>query len=348
MESDNRRVETSQASASLVYVGLDEAGYGPMLGPLCVGLAAIRVRGWRSEAGQPSRAPDVWELLSPAVSREPRAARAGGVVINDSKRLKGASSAKPLLHLERGVACVLHALGATPGSDAELLDALGGVFPPEVWYEGGPIPFPSDADGGEIALSANAMRAACERAGVEMLSLRVRLVGEREFNDGCELRGGKGSVNLAAAGEFVREVWQRWGGEGAELEGGVRLVMDRHGGRVKYGPFLAGVTGGDVVALEECAGHSRYAVTSRAGEPERRMTVLLSPEADGRHFPVALASMAAKLAREAAMARLNRHFGARLQGLKPTAGYVQDARRWLQDAGGVISASERRVMVRRW
>ncbi len=336
-------------AGDLIYVGLDEAGYGPMLGPLCVAMAAIRLRGWNpGEGAEGVRAPDVWEMLAPAVSREPRAARRGSVIFNDSKLLKASSSAKPLLHLERGVFCALGALGSQPSTDEALLTALGAAFPDEPWYGGPPIDAPTNADAEEISLSTNALHAACERAGVELLALRVRVVGEREFNDGCELWGSKGAVNLAAAGELVREGWVRWGAEGTGVEGGMRLVMDRHGGRTKYGSFFRSVTGSDVQTLEECAEYSRYAVRGPTTGPVRRMTALLTPEADARHFPVALASMAAKLVREVSMARINRHFGARLADLKPTAGYVKDARRWLEDVGGVITPSERKAMVRRW
>lgn len=344
-----RSVEATSNEGDLIYVGLDEAGYGPMLGPLCVGMAAIRLRGWKpGDDGENTRTPDVWSMLAPAVAREPKAAKRGSIVVNDSKLLKGSSSSKPLLHLERGVLAALGLLGHAPRCDAGLLDALGSSFPDDPWYAGEPVASPIDADAGEIALSVNAMRAACERAGVEVLGFRVRLVGEREFNDGCELWGSKGAVNLAAAGELVREAWDRWGALGVGVEGGMRMIMDRHGGRVKYGSFFQSVTGGKVATLEECAAFSRYSITPLSPGLARTMTALLTPEADARHFPVALASMAAKLVRETAMARINRHFGARMSGLKPTAGYVQDARRWLAEAGGVITPAERKAMVRRW
>ncbi|MEE2660364.1 MAG: hypothetical protein VYC41_02125, partial [Planctomycetota bacterium] len=52
-----------------------------------------------------------------------------------------------------------------------------------------------------------------------------------------------------------------------------------------------------------------------------------------RNLPVELASMAAKTVRELLMNRLNSFFTQRLPELKPTAGYVQDGRRWVAEIG---------------
>jgi hypothetical protein len=61
--------------------------------------------------------------------------------------------------------------------------------------------------------------------------------------------------------------------------------------------------------------------------------------ADGAYLPAALASMAAKLVRELLMLRLNRFFASRVENLQPTAGYVQDGRRWLADVAGLLQTS---------
>ncbi|MCZ7632744.1 MAG: hypothetical protein M5U20_04580 [Phycisphaerales bacterium] len=86
---------------ALIYCGIDEAGYGPMLGPLCVGFAAFRVEGWT--VGE--SAPDLWGALGSGVCRDPGDKR-GRVAVADSKRLKLSNQSKsrhPLTHLERGV-----------------------------------------------------------------------------------------------------------------------------------------------------------------------------------------------------------------------------------------------------
>ena len=47
------------------------------------------------------------------------------------------------------------------------------------------------------------------------------------------------------------------------------------------------------------------------------------------------------------MMRFNRYWQARVPELKPTAGYVQDARRWLRDVGSLATPAERTMMIRR-
>ena len=49
----------------LIYAGIDEAGYGPMLGPLCIGCSILTVEQHDASTG----APDLWSRLDHAVCR---------------------------------------------------------------------------------------------------------------------------------------------------------------------------------------------------------------------------------------------------------------------------------------
>jgi ribonuclease HII len=60
--------------------------------------------------------------------------------------------------------------------------------------------------------------------------------------------------------------------------------------------------------------------------------------AEERHLPVALASMGAKFVRELSMRRLNAFFTARMPSLAPTAGYVEDGRRYLAEVKPILAA----------
>ena len=95
-------------------------------------------------------------------------------------------------------------------------------------------------------------------------------------------------------------------------------------------------------ALVETETISTYAIT----DGSRTITVSFEVDADRRHLPVALASCGAKYLRELLMARLNAFFARRKPDLKPTAGYHDDAWRWLDDAAEVLSAEEKSALVR--
>jgi ribonuclease HII len=61
------------------------------------------------------------------------------------------------------------------------------------------------------------------------------------------------------------------------------------------------------------------------------MRISFMVDAEESHMPVALASMVSKYTRELLMDRLNAYFIRRIPGLKPTAGYAQDGKRFLED-----------------
>ncbi len=320
----------------LLYAGIDEAGYGPMLGPLCVGLTVFRVREW--EPGRP--APDLWDRLAPAVVRTAKEAARGGVPIGDSKRLKlsnQSATRHPLVHLERGVLGTL-AAGREDHrcccDDSELHRAIGSSLGDAPWYSGQPVPLPCGNDAGMLRIDAAQVAAAMARAGVELVAARVSVFDESRFNGLLAERRSKAAVVEAALEEHLRAA-RALVQDGESL----RIVADRQSGRTRYGGVLGRVFD-EVLPEEESGRASRYRVDGRHG-------VILHSEAEDAHLPVALASMAAKLVRELAMIRFNRYWSARVAELKPTAGYVQDARRWLNDVGSLATPDERERMIRK-
>ncbi|MFN7021047.1 MAG: hypothetical protein ACK4WH_06935 [Phycisphaerales bacterium] len=338
---------------ALIYCGIDEAGYGPLLGPLCVGMSAFSVEGWRE--GDP--APDLWKLLSSAVCREASDKRRR-IAVDDSKKLKLANSSvrrHPLHHLERGVLAFLAARRDSPcpsfTSDHELLAALGvrlgtaGRLPG--WYDGLPAPIPIGSSQAEIAIAANTLRLALDSAGIAVLSLAAEAVGESSFNELVEAAGTKAAVTESVLVRFLADVWTRFAavpGAGPPGRDGVRVVCDRQGGRTQYGGLLArAFPEAAVSVVVESPAHSKYQLRA----PGRAMSVSFRVEAESAHLPVALASMLAKLTRELMMARFNRYWCNRIPELKPTAGYALDARRWLRDAHDDIHPDERRSLIRR-
>ncbi|MEO1009521.1 MAG: hypothetical protein AAFX79_13240 [Planctomycetota bacterium] len=322
---------------TLHYVGIDEAGYGPMLGPLCVGVAWLVVRPWTPGGA----APDLWSQLAGAVSPAVRGA-AGRLVVADSKKTCQPLASGPgrLREAERTVSAFARAAGsAVAASDADLFEALGVGMPPQPWYAGAPAGFPAHADAAEMAIAANALRAALPAGGVEIRALRVIAMGEDRFNAIIERGGSKAATTLAAMKEALPTMLSAIAG--TDEPACVRMVLDRQGGRTRYAAALADVLGRSVTPVAEAPAASVYAIDGLADARVR-----VQPEAELEHFPVALASMAAKLVREMLMERFNAYWGARRPGIRPTAGYTTDARRWLGDMADVLDETNRRAMIR--
>lgn len=324
----------------LLYIGIDEAGYGPMLGPLCVGVAGLRLERWTPDDG----VPDLWQLLKAAVCTSPRDAKAR-LAVADSKKLckPMAQGAGRLAEAERSVLGFVHAsTGAMPRNDHELFGAL--AVPPGslTWYAGEPTPCPAHADAAEAAIAANALSVALQHAGVSIDLLRVARVDEASFN--AMVAGGRSKANttLAAITDHAPHILKLI--ENAIDEHGevhTRIVIDRQGGRTRYEAALSRVFGRPLRTLAEAAEASTYEL---ADLPNARIRV--QAKAEDEHFPVALASMQAKLVRELSMERFNAYWGHRRAGVKPTAGYTTDARRWLADMDGALSQQERRSLIR--
>ena len=309
------------------YGGIDEAGYGPMLGPLCVGNAVFHLN------DTPKERPCLWTLLRRAVTRAGRN-RARRIAIDDSKKLKGARDgvAHPLTHLERGVLCMLASndddrTWLESCTDLNLLTKLGVTLPDEPWFAGDPIDVPLGTDARALRLDAKLLRGAMVDAGIQLTRLQVRALSVKHYNDRVRASGSKSWVNFETAASLIDGAWT--------TAPTLHLVMDRHGGRTSYQRELRTSWPTSTIEVRgESEDRSDYALRRDGGST---LHLHVRARADGDHLPVALASMAAKLVRELMMLRLNRFFGELMPELKPTAGYVKDGRRWLQDVGPVLA-----------
>ncbi|MEI7658742.1 MAG: hypothetical protein WCK33_11825 [Phycisphaerae bacterium] len=339
---------------ALLLAGIDEAGYGPTLGPLCVAMSLLRV-----EEHEANAAPDLWKVLEQGVCREPgrggRPDAKGRIAVGDSKSLKLSNSVKsthPLIHLERGVLCFSRLLGEMPAIDADLLDRLGARLDRDrahhPCYGTGPArALPVAQTAGELAIASSLLRSAMERRKVSLEAFKVRAISERDINSIITETRNKGETAIFGVGTHLRFLWEHHASGGESCRLGV--VCDRLGGRASYGPMLEReLPGSKVEIIEESPARSRYVVTA----PGRRMGVAFITESEVAHLPVALASMAAKFVRELAMMRFNDHWNALYRevhghDIAPTAGYATDARRWLDEIGeDVLGRADRTSLVR--
>lgn len=343
----------------LLYAGIDEAGYGPLLGPLCVGCAGFVLPGPAGEDGPPC----LWRALSAAVCRATNDKRRR-IAVEDSKKLKGAkdAAAHPLRHLERGVLAFASALEpplgadaahATPATtapalatDADLLAALDapGAATDGPWHAhaaAAPVALPLGNDPAMQRIANAMLRATLAKAGVELAAMRVQAIAARDFNEQAARVGNKATINFMAAMRHVDALRRTAAARGADAW----IALDRQGGRTAYlDPLRTSFPDARIRVLEESEATARYrlefpaaaAGAHGAATPAHAATLSFEMGGEERNLPIALASMAAKLVRELHMRRLNAYFAAHVPGLAPTAGYVQDGRRWMADVGTAV------------
>lgn len=277
-------------------VGVDEAGYGPNLGPLVQAATVVPL---------PDDDPSGWRTLAPVVRRSGEPAD-GRLLVDDSK--------------------TVYTRGGLPGLERVVWAAGGGEQGATFgkWLEGVVIPAALPALTAEPWFDP-AEPLPLRPVSVVRLPLPVRLIAwpvpPAEFNRVCDQAGSKAAVLARGLAELVRAVLARLPRDGTP----VVIHCDKHGGRNYYAALLAEVfPGGDVRALRESAADSIYEV-GRLGRP---VCVVFRPRAESAGLPVALASILAKYLRELCMRQFNRFWAGCVPGLRPTAGYPVDARRF--------------------
>ena len=307
----------------MIVAGIDEAGLGPVLGPLVVTAAALHVPDELADTS-------MWDLLAPDVVRRPKR-RGGAVAFADSKKLFSRKSKAGLGHLERGVLGMLATRGRTCGTLGDLLAVVApdvvetlGAYP---WYAGAEVSLPRKLSATDVGFAGNALGAAMERRGMSLAAVRSRVLTAGEFNRIVAVTRNKSTLVLDQTCRLLAYVWSKAGAVS-------RVYVDRQGGRVHYLPALQRTFAGcQFKVVDETETRSAYVIS----EGGKRMEVSFAVGAEEQHLPVALASMVCKYVRELMMELLNRFWQGHVADLAPTAGYYTDGRRFFGEIGPALA-----------
>lgn len=309
-------------------LGIDEAGLGPILGPLTVGYAAFQLPAALKPDALVNH--DLWQVAG--IGREP-AERKKRPVVCDSKKLY--TPAKGVLALEEEVL----AWAAVAGLDTSSWDALhAGLCPLQReesanydWYAAPPQPFPLEAGLDRTRLRAQSINRLLDAANVKLAGFGVTPLLEGEFNRAIGRLGSKSKAEFEVICRVIADLWGR--------QRHMAVFCDRQGGRERYGHALhAEFPECDISALFESPKLSTYELSIPSVEGQPRLFIAFAEKGESRTLPVALASMGAKYVREVMMQQFNQWWAQHDGALKPTAGYYTDGKRWLQDTRNLRDA----------
>lgn len=294
-------------------MGIDEAGYGPNLGPLLISLTKWTVPNEKSF--------DIWAALSDIVTNEPQR-NDFRFHIADSKQVY--SPQKGLRELERSVFAVFSLFKTIPGTFNELLKVLTGKsladYQTQPWFVDVDLelplhePIPADIEKREQ------FREVCNRESIQLDELKVDFVIPPRMNAAYRTGKTKGIFLSETTLALLRQAW-------CPSANSTTISLDKHGGRNRYADLLQPILDDEfLITRVEGSQLSEYRVQA---------TTIRFETKSERHFPVAVASLIAKYVRELSMILFNQFWQKYLPDLKATKGYPQDAKRFRSEIADV-------------
>ena len=312
-----------------LFIGVDEAGYGPNLGPLLIGGTA-----WLAPKSMNEE--QFCRAFSGVFRALPLRPNCKHVPLGDSKKLYQPGIG--LGSLEAGLLAMLHQIlpEFLQGNQSSLRILLDAIQIPAIqsespaapknqpksntppWYHAiEQISVPKDTQVSEIERLSILACQALELHDIQLIDMRCVVVTEPQFNHCVGELQSKGQLLSKATLGLVASLLESHQGYSA------KIFCDRQGGRKNYLPILLDAM--PDIWFSETLSSSRRSSYQSVGEPSYEVHFSVG----GDSFPpTALASMLAKYLRERLMDSFNAFWSEHVPNIKPTAGYPLDAKRF--------------------
>jgi len=301
-------------------IGIDEAGYGPSLGPLVVTAVVFET---------PSPDINLWKCLNKVTSNKPGCP--DKIPVCDSKAIYQPSRGiKPLETAVLSYALLIPAL-LSPNSftikqfiqkvhygDMDRISHLP-------WYEKyAGIPIPLKADKNRISELNERLKNECREKSIRFARVSCRMIDADGFNNALE-KGNKAELLFDITAELLTDLCRSY----LQPENQLTISIGKQGGRTYYQGHIEKVfMPHKIQRIKEKSSCSGYAIS--AGR-ENNCIVKFLKDGEDKEFTIALASMFCKYLRELAMKMFNNFWQEHSPDLKPTAGYYKDSQRFIRE-----------------
>lgn len=295
-----------------LVVGMDEVGYGPLLGPLVISSVVAHME-------NPDC--DLWKECSRAVKKDKEPKRSRKLTVCDSKKLFSQqagiksleATALPFILMQNKVAMPTY----TSILQKHSLDNMA-WYP---WYNKD-IPLPLELDVNSISQKVVMLKETFDGKGIQIVDVKFIFLEPSQFNIGINTTGNKAVLLFSQTSKLIKAILS------SHADNDVIFHIGKQGGKDFYlADIVKEFSQAGVMARREGESHSEYTLQFA----QRRVTLNFLVDAEDKHFLIALASIIGKYIRELSMKLFNQYWCGVVEGLRPTAGYGKDARRFVEE-----------------